>query len=106
MPSGLRVNFQLAKYVNDENLVSSIESLLEDKNSRLLDLIYQKNAEMEGEIQSQIEALKNEAISEVGEVEGLQMFNDVSFSNGLVIQREYFKFSAKLAKLRNEKTGE
>ena len=30
----------------------------------------------------------------------------LSFSNGLVIQREYFKFSAKPAKLRNEKTGE
>ena len=40
IPKGLRVNFNLAKFVNDENLVNNLQDIIDDANSRLLDLVY------------------------------------------------------------------
>ena len=43
IPKGLRVNFNLAKFVNDENLINNLQDIIDDANSRLLDLVYDKN---------------------------------------------------------------
>ena len=52
MPKGFQMNFNLANYVNDKELVTSMQALMEDSNSRLFDLIYVKNREKEEEIVS------------------------------------------------------
>ena len=43
IPNGLRVNFNLAKFVNDENLIKNLQDIIDDANSRLLDLVFDKN---------------------------------------------------------------
>ena len=43
IPKGLTINFQLAKYVNDEDLVNNIKDIIEEANSRVIYLIFEKN---------------------------------------------------------------
>ena len=43
IPSGLMINFNLARYVNDETFVTNIQDFMNDANSRLLDLVYERN---------------------------------------------------------------
>ena len=39
IPQGLQFNFSLAKFVNDREIISKIQQIMDDSNSRLLDLI-------------------------------------------------------------------
>ena len=103
IPKGLRINFQLAKFVNDENFVSSLQNLLEDSNSRILEMLYEKISSKEEEIISRVEALRDEAINVIGEQEGQLLFNQMRTGNGLVVQKENKKFATKLTKLKNQK---
>ena len=100
VPKGLQFNFTLAKFVNNQNLVSGVQRILDESNSRLLDLIYKTNMESEEVIVRDIESLKDEAINELGEEEGLVLYNQMKNSNGLVKRIESRKFSVKLSKLR------
>ena len=43
IPNGFKLNFNLAKYVNDENFVSNIQDIIDSANSRLLDLVFERN---------------------------------------------------------------
>ena len=63
IPKGLRVNFNLAKFVNDENLVNNLQDIIDDANSRLLDLVYDKNIDKEEEILNRLEGLKESAVN-------------------------------------------
>ena len=105
IPKGIRVNFNLAKFVNDENLIHSLQDIIDEANSRVLDLVYDKNIDEEEKLLNRLEGLKESAINEAGEVEGRSVFNQMRTSNGLVIQKENRKFSAKLARLRIQKIG-
>ena len=45
LPKGLQISFNLANFVNDQNLVREIQGVIDDSNSRLLDLIFEKSQE-------------------------------------------------------------
>ena len=77
IPKGLRVNFNLAKFVNDENLINNLQDIIDDANSRLLDLVYDKNIDKEEEILNWLEGLKESAINAAGEEEGRSVFNQI-----------------------------
>ena len=47
MPKGLNVNFNLAIDVNDQELVTKIERILDDQGSRILDTLYIKSQSLE-----------------------------------------------------------
>ena len=47
LPRGLQISFNLAKYVNNQNLVNQIQGVIDDSNSRLFDLVYEKSQEEE-----------------------------------------------------------
>ena len=63
IPSGLKLNFNLAKYVNDETFVRNIENIIDNANSRLLDLVYERNMYEENSIYDKLEKLKDDAIN-------------------------------------------
>ena len=100
LPRGLQISFNLANYVNNQNLVKQIQGVIDDSNSRLFDLVYEKSQEEEDEILNRIESLKVEAIRVAGPNQGSTTFNQVKTCNGVVIQKEAKKFSAKLLNLR------
>merc|ERR1712218_351825 len=47
LPKGLNVNFNLAIDVNDQELVTKIERILDDQGSRILDTLYIKSQSLE-----------------------------------------------------------
>ena len=66
IPQGLQFNFTLAKFVNDREIISKIQNIMDDSNSRLLDLIYVRNINDEEEILRRIDALREEIVNEIG----------------------------------------
>ena len=101
LPKGLQISFNLANFVNDQNLVREIQGVIDDSNSRLLDLIFEKSQEKEHEILERIDDLKEEIVEAAGAEEGSAIFNQVKTSNGVAIHTQGRKFSAKLQNLRN-----
>ena len=75
IPNGLKINFNLAKYVNDETFVTKIQCIMDYANSRLLDALYERNMNEENSILDKIESLKIDAINVVGDEEGISVFN-------------------------------
>ena len=105
IPSGLKLNFNLAKYVNDETFVRNIENIIDNANSRLLDLVYERNMYEENSIYDKLEKLKDDAINVAGDEEGISIFNRTKNTNRRVIQNENRKFTSKLRRLRNKHHG-
>ena len=99
----MQFKFSLAKFINDREFISKVQKLMDDSNSRLLELLYERNTSKEEEIVNRIEDLKEEAINTVGDEPGLLLYNELKNSNGLVIANEKRKFSRKLSKLRTLK---
>ena len=54
IPSGLKLNFNLAKYVNDETFVNNIKAVIDNANSRLLDLVFERNVNEENSIHDKL----------------------------------------------------
>ena len=88
--------------MNNQNIVSGVQSIMDESNSRLLDLIYNANIEAEEEIVGDIEGLKEEAINELGEEESLVLFNQMKNRAKIVKRVESRKFSVKLSNLRRK----
>ena len=105
IPSGLKLNFNLAKYVNDETFVRNIENIIDNANSRLLDLVYERNMYEENSIYDKLGKLKDDAINVAGDEEGISIFNRTKNTNRRVIQNENRKFTSKLRRLRNKNHG-
>ena len=103
LPKGFQISFNLANFVNNQNLVKEIQGVIDDSNSRLFDLVYEKSQEEEHDILNRIDDLKEEAVRAGGPDEGLDTCNQVKTSNSnvTVIHKEGRKFSAKLHNLRN-----
>ena len=70
----------------------NVMSIMDDSNSRLLDLIYVRNLYEEEEIRGRIDALKEEIVNEAGAELGQQIVNEAKHSNGLLTVRENRKF--------------
>ena len=57
LPKGLGVNFSLAMDVNDQELVTKIEQILDFQGSRILDALFIKSQSLEGHLEKQFEGL-------------------------------------------------
>ena len=57
MPKGLGVKFSLAMDVNDQELVTKIEQILDFQGSRILDALFIKSQSLEGHLERQFEGL-------------------------------------------------
>ena len=102
LPNGLKCNFQLANYVNDENFICDIVTILEDANSRILELMYDRNHVNIQSLSDNIDNLKNEAIEDIGEEESNTLFTNVRNSSEVVKDYESKRLGAKLRNLRQK----
>ena len=102
LPNGLKCNFQLANYVNDENFICDIVTILEDANSRILELMYDRNHVNIQSLSDNIDNLKNEAIEDIGEEESNTLFTNIRNSSEVVKDCESRRLGAKLRNLRQK----
>ena len=101
IPKGLKINFHLAKHINNQGFVSHLQSVIDDANSRLLEELYGQNRVKEEEITSRLVDLTNGAIDVIGEANSAALLNQVQAGVAPVVENHRKKLDKKLSKIRN-----
>ena len=102
IPKGLISKFNLAMNVNDPEFVEQVQSLVNEKASRLLDLIFSETCENERVLADQLEELKDQARATVGHNDAGIIFRRSYSQGSAAVGREGWKFRDKLKRLRLE----
>jgi hypothetical protein len=102
IPRGFQGNFNLAMDVNDENFVNETQKLLNEKASRLLDLVYRQTCDNVTNLKEHVEELQDAAVDAFGQDAANRMFLVIKHECYSTIDQKSRKLSKKLKNLRLE----
>ena len=105
IPNGLRFKFNLAKDVNNEEFCKELNDVIDEANSKILDIVYTNQTQAENEAVEEVETLLDQASTNFGEEEAEAILKRVRTSGKATFLQEGKKFSKKLRDLRNERQG-
>ena len=103
IPKGLRLKLNLAKDVNNEEFCNEINDVIDEANSKILDILYSKQIEIETKSFDDLEILKAQITSQCSDKDADDLFKQVSSSTKTKFLREGEKFGKKLQFLRDER---